>query len=231
MGTSREKPAQPTSAFPTPVPQLCVGWASSTRGCTAPLLLLPNIPELPAPRMALPPAAQSCLPFLGVPPLPPAAHVHPPGTGGGPGPQPIPTWPHQLPQQLGSGLSPLATLHSAPGPRLQECHSCGHKGPLCEQRRGVGAQPSISSWGWGEPQLRARGWAAADSGMAPQLPPRHGGLPTTARDVREESPLLILLVPPAPAASRSHCRPRKQSQHQYRAGITLVSLGTCAKGC
>lgn len=29
----------------------------------------------------LPPTAQSCLPDLGVPPLPPAAHVHPPGMG------------------------------------------------------------------------------------------------------------------------------------------------------
>lgn len=129
----------------------------------------------------------------------------------GPGAQPIPTWPQQLPQQLGSGISSLATLHSAPGPLLQECHSRGHKGPLCEQSRGVGAQPSISGWGWGEPQLRSPGWAAADSSMAPA---RHGGLPTTARDIREESPLLILLVPPAPAASCGPCWLRKQHQHQ-----------------
>lgn len=167
--------------------------------------------------MALLPTAQSCLPFLGVPPLPPAAHVHPPGTGGGSGLQPIPTWPHQLPQQLGSGISPLATLHCAPGPRLQECHSRGHKGPLSEQRQGVGAQPSISSRGWGEPQLRARGWAAADSSMAPQLPPRHSGLQGLSG-----RKALILLVSPAPAASCSHCWLRKQNQHQYRMKITPV---------
>lgn len=189
-------------------------------GCTAPLLPLPNIPEFPAPHMALPPTAQSCLPFWGFP-SPPSCSCPSPRHGRGPGLQPIPTWPQQLPQQLGSGISPLATFHSAPGPQLQECHSRGHKGPLCEQGRAVGAQPSISSWGWGQAQLRARGWAAADSGMAPQLPARHSSLPTTARDIREESPLLILLVPPAPAASCSHCWLGKQHQHQYRASAPV----------
>lgn len=172
--------------------------------------------------MALPPTAQSCLPFLGVPPVPPAAHVHPQAREGAR----TAAHPHLAPAAapaagLGSGISPLAVLHSAPGPRLQECHSRRHKGPLCEQGRGVGAQPSISSWGWGQAQLRARGWAAADSSMAPQLPARHGGLPTAARGIREESPLLILLVPPAPAASCSHCWLRKQHPHQYRASAPV----------
>lgn len=58
---------------------------------------------------------------------------------GGAGLQPGPTWPHQLPRQPGSGPICLSiVLHSVTGLWLQECQSCGHKGPLCKQSQWAG---------------------------------------------------------------------------------------------
>lgn len=170
-------------------------WVNST---TAPAPHRHGISScIPCP-VSLPPAAQSCLPILRV-----SVSHHQLLTSilqawrGGTRPQLVPTWPHQLPWQLGSGsVSSSAALCSVLG--LQECQSCGHKGPLCKW--GSVAQPSIPNRGCGGTQLRAHAWAAADTSMASQLPARLCGVPAAARAVRKESPLPIPLAPPAPAA-------------------------------
>lgn len=59
----------------------------------------------------LPPTAQSCLPDLGVPPLPPAAHVHPPGMGRE---GRTAAWPHLAPTAApAAGLWPCLPLDCA----------------------------------------------------------------------------------------------------------------------
>lgn len=83
--------SQTTPAFPTPTPQVCVGWectrwAGSTHwvhSTTAPAPQHRGISSGTSCPVLLLPTAQSRLPDLGVPPLPPAAHVHPPGMGRG----------------------------------------------------------------------------------------------------------------------------------------------------
>lgn len=116
-------------------------------------------------------------------PYTPAAHVHPACTGWGEGPQPIPTWPHQLPWQPGS--DPIC---AAPDRWLQECHSCGHKGPLCEWSRLAGGHGTASRAGAGRAAAEGKcvGSSCHQPCVASQLLAR---LSSVADAAREENPL------------------------------------------